>query len=62
MREIPTWAPDARCTLSDVRIQGEHVLLRRWEAGHTLEGRLRSGFFKDGELVDTWLYARLRTD
>ena len=32
------------------------------KAGYTLEGRQRKGSLKDGELVDTWLYARLRAD
>jgi RimJ/RimL family protein N-acetyltransferase len=32
------------------------------KAGYTLEGRQRNGAFKDGQLVDTWLYARLRAD
>ncbi len=32
------------------------------KAGYALEGRQRAGSFKDGQLVDTWLYARLKTD
>jgi len=32
------------------------------KAGYTLEGTLRASAIKDGQLLDQWLYARLRSD
>jgi len=32
------------------------------KAGYTLEGRMRQSAVKDGQVVDQWLYAILRTD
>jgi RimJ/RimL family protein N-acetyltransferase len=30
------------------------------KAGFTREARLRHGAFKDGQLIDAWLYSRIR--